>query len=582
MNKKKFISVLIYLLICVVFPIRIVAEGNIYYWAISKDMETLYLSPSVLNNDSEELYVKFGSFDADVNTTSIVPWAEYIRIGDNDYYPSETIKNVVVAEGMKPKSITRWFWEFENLEEVDLTKLDTSELLYMQETFAGCKNLTSINLSNFNTEKVTNYESTFNRLEKLETLDISSFTIEENVQVSGSSGFFIERLPSLKTLKLPKTIKTEFPSPEHFKWVDSNGNIVDVIGSENANQTITKVNGYDLVVNNVLVSDLNCNDVLKDGKVSYDHSTSTLTLDNVTLDKIYHDPYNDDCAVIYAERSLTVNLIGENQIIIPQVADVDEDWVCGIYFPMTVGDDEYFLVIDGEKLKITGSNNPYNRGIMSYDSDCITTNKADITIDISGEHARGIDTEEDFHNEGTLNVNVSGTNAWGINIDRDSFYNTGYVLTKADKGAYCAKEIVGEQHLLKGSINKNSDISDYKEEMEFISYDDYPENPYYDEFVIDGTRIQALVMCGNKLEPTYTWSSDNSKCKAEATCEKCGNKESEEVNSACVKTPATSSSNEINTYTATFTNPLFKKQVKSIEIPGTMIVGYIVPNTSVR
>ena len=581
MNSKRLLSVLICLLLFTIFPIKIAAESNIYYWAISKDLETLYLSPSELNNDIEDLYVKFGSFEADINTTWVMPWSEYISVDSNYYNPTETVKNVVIVEGMKPKSITRWFWDFENLEEVDLTKLDTSELLYMQETFAGCKNLTSVNVGNFNTKKVVNFESTFNGLEKLEVLDISSFDIKEDAEISGTSGFFIDNLPSLKTLKLPRTIKTEFPSPEHFKWVNPDGNVVEIVSSVDANQTLTKVNSYDLVVNNVLVTDTNCDDVLKDGKVSYDPLTSTLTLDNVVLDKLYHDPFNNDYAVIYVEHSLNINLIGENQIIIPQVADVDDDWVSGIYFPMMADDNDYQLVIDGEKLKITGSGNSYNRGIMSYDSDCVITNKADLTIDIFGEHARGIDIEDDFHNEGVLIVNASGTSSWGINLDRDSFYNTGYVLTKADVGAYCAKEVVGEQHLLKGSIDKGNDISDYKE-VEFISYEDEPDNPHYDEFVIDGERVQALVMCATKLEPTYTWSNDYSKCKAEAICEKCGHKESEEVHSSCEKTPASVTSNEINTYTAVFANPLFEKQVKKVEIPGTKIIAYIVPNTGVN
>ena len=61
--------------------------------------------------------------------------------------------------------------------ELDVSKLDTSNVTNMQSMFNGCTNLTSLDVSNFNTNKVQDMSWMFNRCEKLTELDISSFNL---------------------------------------------------------------------------------------------------------------------------------------------------------------------------------------------------------------------------------------------------------------------------------------------------------------------------------------------------------------------------------------------------------------------
>ena len=64
-----------------------------------------------------------------------------------------------------------------SLTSINLTNIDTSNVINMVSMFNGCKSLTSLDLFNFNTEKVTNMNWMFAYCESLTSLDLSSFNI---------------------------------------------------------------------------------------------------------------------------------------------------------------------------------------------------------------------------------------------------------------------------------------------------------------------------------------------------------------------------------------------------------------------
>ncbi len=76
---------------------------------------------------------------------------------------------------------------------------------------------------------------------------------------------------------------------------------------------ITHVQAYDLWVGGVQVTGLNKDDILGDGTVSFDPSTTTLTLDNPTLNGSHGDKYNRDAA-IYSELTADLTLEGRGTI----------------------------------------------------------------------------------------------------------------------------------------------------------------------------------------------------------------------------------------------------------------------------
>ena len=72
----------------------------------------------------------------------------------------------------------------------------------------------------------------------------------------------------------------------------------------------------------------------------------------------------------------------------------------------------------------------------------------------------------------------------------------------------------------------------------------------------------------NWSDPTYTWSSDNSTCTAFRKCTlHAGEEETEKATAVKIVKNATCDAKGEITYTATFTNPAFAKQIKSEDIP---------------
>ena len=71
------------------------------------------------------------------------------------------------------------FNEFDNLETIDLTYFDTSNITNMADWFANDINLKSIiGLNKFNTDKTTNMSNMFYQLSSIEELDLSSFNFQ--------------------------------------------------------------------------------------------------------------------------------------------------------------------------------------------------------------------------------------------------------------------------------------------------------------------------------------------------------------------------------------------------------------------
>jgi surface protein len=76
------------------------------------------------------------------------------------------------------------FYGCNALNEIDLSKYDTSDVSDMAYMFYGCSNLKSLNISTFNTSKVQNMESMFTNCINLEALDLSNFDTSQNKNLS--------------------------------------------------------------------------------------------------------------------------------------------------------------------------------------------------------------------------------------------------------------------------------------------------------------------------------------------------------------------------------------------------------------
>ena len=100
----------------------------------------------------------------------------------NDGWISETniikkVKKVVFKDAIKPKNITAWFAYFENLEEIDLAKLDTSQTRSFAELFRECKKLKNVDVSTMDASNVKYIYSMFQN-SGIEYVDFSNWNFD--------------------------------------------------------------------------------------------------------------------------------------------------------------------------------------------------------------------------------------------------------------------------------------------------------------------------------------------------------------------------------------------------------------------
>ncbi len=76
------------------------------------------------------------------------------------------------------------FYNFSNVESIDLTYLDTSRVTNMSRMFLTCYSLKNVNLSNFDTSEVTNMQSMFRDCNNLTSLDVSHFDTSQVTDMS--------------------------------------------------------------------------------------------------------------------------------------------------------------------------------------------------------------------------------------------------------------------------------------------------------------------------------------------------------------------------------------------------------------
>ena len=96
------------------------------------------------------------------------------------------IKSVkAVDDGIVPKSMLGWFYFFENLETIDLKKLDTSQVKSFYATFDRCRKVKELDLSNFSTSNSSNFGCMFWSCENISNLDLRNFDFSKASNLNG-------------------------------------------------------------------------------------------------------------------------------------------------------------------------------------------------------------------------------------------------------------------------------------------------------------------------------------------------------------------------------------------------------------
>ena len=119
-------------------------------------------------------------------------------------------KNIVFRDCKIQGSMEKAFYEDGNLQSIDLSGLDTSQVTNMSYMFHNCSNVSNLDTSRFNTSQVTDMGGMFSYCVKLTSLDVSSF---DTSKVTNMKFMFwnCENLSSLDVSSFDTSRVTDMP-----------------------------------------------------------------------------------------------------------------------------------------------------------------------------------------------------------------------------------------------------------------------------------------------------------------------------------------------------------------------------------
>ena len=130
-------------------------DGSVMLWYTDKDNNNLY----EVSIGSEN-----GVVEANTNGSGMFAYLDNV----------DTL-NLSGLDTSNMTSMSRMFYNSTSLKNIDLTGFDTSKVTTMYGMFWECNNLEKINLSNFDTSNVTNLNQMFQNCTSITSLDLSSF-----------------------------------------------------------------------------------------------------------------------------------------------------------------------------------------------------------------------------------------------------------------------------------------------------------------------------------------------------------------------------------------------------------------------
>ena len=122
----------------------------------------------------------------------------------------ENITKFKVLENSKNiENLSCSFKNFENLQEIDLSNFDTTNVTNMESMFEGCESLKKINFHDtFNTSKVTTMEYMFRNCKNLQEIDLSNFDTKnvENMSYMFSECSSLKKIDCINKLDATNVI----------------------------------------------------------------------------------------------------------------------------------------------------------------------------------------------------------------------------------------------------------------------------------------------------------------------------------------------------------------------------------------
>ena len=154
------------------------------------------LSVDEINTRYEQAVYKSSGVDSNFAGDKIKIWLEEDMTDAGQYIMYVASDTTIYF----PNNCREMFREFNNLEKIEFSNIDTSNVTDMNYMFFGCSSLTSLDLSNFDTSNVTDMSGMFSYCSSLTSLNLSNFDTSDVTNMSGMFSY----CSSLTSLDLSK------------------------------------------------------------------------------------------------------------------------------------------------------------------------------------------------------------------------------------------------------------------------------------------------------------------------------------------------------------------------------------------
>ena len=181
------------------------------------------------------------------------------------------------------------FYNLTNLEDIDLSNFNTSNVIDMSNMFYGCKSLTNIDLSTFDTRKTTNMKNMFGNCRNLLNVDLTNFNTSKVLNTS----FMFYCCEKLEKIDLSyfdtnevETMEGMFQNCVNIKNIDLKN-----FNTENVNNMKSMFSGLKKL-EDLNISSFNTAKVLDMSNMFYDcKKIKKIDLSNFIMDKVYNIDY---------------------------------------------------------------------------------------------------------------------------------------------------------------------------------------------------------------------------------------------------------------------------------------------------
>ena len=143
-------------------------DGSVMLWYTDKDNNNLY----EVSIGSEN-----GSLEANTNGSGMFSYLDNVDTLD-----------LTGLDTSNMTSMSMMFYKSTSLKSIDVSGFDTSKVISMNYMFSGCNNLKDIDLSNFKTNKVKNMSRMFTDCYNITKLDLSNFDTSNVDDMAGMFG----------------------------------------------------------------------------------------------------------------------------------------------------------------------------------------------------------------------------------------------------------------------------------------------------------------------------------------------------------------------------------------------------------